>query len=92
MIYSIRSKRNEVAYTGKCIVVSDVCKFFGGDSSQPYASKILINPTWADLFACAKAQQKKTRDMHHVFFEGYITTGRVGSNQSIAALELLLGS
>ena len=86
-------KRNIVAFQGKCIVTADADDYFGGEESQGYRSRVLENPTWGQLFACAKAQQKKTLDEHHSFFESYYTDGTTRVNgEDITVLKLLLGS
>ena len=86
-------KRNIVAFQGKCIVTAGADDFFGGEESQGYRSRVLENPTWGQLFACAKAQQKKTLDEHHSFFESYYTQGTTRVNgEDITVLKLFLGS
>ncbi len=87
------AKRSDVAFKGKCIVVADADTFFGDDDSRDYVSRVMENPTWAKLFACAKAQQSKTRDMHHAFFEGIYHNGVVvKNNETVSVLRLILGS
>ncbi len=93
MIFSVDAKRNAIAFNGKCIVTCDADTFFGDDDSRDYVSRVMENPTWSKLFACAKAQQKKTRDMHHAFFEGFYSGGVVvKNNEPVMVLRLILGS
>lgn len=65
-------KQSVTAFVGKCIVTIEADNFFcaRGMVSEPYQSSVLENPTWGQLFECAKAAQKKTGDLHHTFFEG----------------------
>lgn len=92
--YDIKTmKRNVVAFEGICQVVAERDPFWGGDDSKPYKSKFLRDPTWNQLYACAKAQQKKTLDMHHSFFEGaYIKRTYEDNGMKIKELQLSLGS
>lgn len=69
-------KQNITAFQGLCQVRADRDTFFGGEQSRDFRSKILLNPTWRQLFAIAKQQQKATNDFHHDFFEGYVDTGK----------------
>jgi hypothetical protein len=48
-------KRNVVAFPGKCVVIAEADEFWGGPQSKPYRSKVMENPTWGQLFSCAKA-------------------------------------
>lgn len=87
------AKRSDIAFKGKCIVVADADTYFGGDESRNYVSRVMENPTWAKLFAHAKASQKKTRDMHHAFFEGIWHRGvMTKNNETVAVLTLCFGS
>ena len=86
-------KRNIVAFQGKCIVTAGADDYFGGEESQGYRSRVLENPTWGQLFACAKAQQKKTLDEHHSFFENYYTRGTTSvKGEEVTVIYLALGS
>lgn len=95
MVYSVSKGRARaaVAFEGLCVVRADADDFFGGEDSQPYESRMLRSPTWTTLFACAKAQQKKTLDVHHMFFEGayVVGTAQIGG-QDVKVLRLSLGS
>jgi hypothetical protein len=89
-------KQNIVAFEGKYVVVAEADEFWGGEKSQRYQSSVLLNPTWAVLYRCAKAQQKRTKDLHHSFFEGaYVpsinNTITVGE-ETATVLRLSLGS
>ena len=86
-------KRNVVAFQGKCIVTASADDFFGGSASKDYRSRVLENPTWGQLFSCAKAQQKKTLDYHHGFFENCYTKGTtIVNGEEVTVLYLALGS
>jgi hypothetical protein len=86
-------KRNVVAYRGRCVVTAPADDFYGGDQSQAYVSRVLTDPTWGQLFACARAQQRKTLDLHHSFFEGFYVRGTVDTPKGpVANLHLSLGS
>lgn len=82
-------KQKVVAFEGPCIVIADRDEFWGGEKSQAYRSRIINSPTWGQLFTCAKAQQKKTLDLHHSFFEGAHVSRRVNGT---TYLKLSLGS
>lgn len=69
-------KQNIVAFRGLCQVRSERDEFFGGVQSRPFRSKVLLNPTWRQLFSIAKQQQRATNDLHHDFFEGYYDSGK----------------
>jgi hypothetical protein len=89
-------KQSVVAWQGKCVVVAAADEFWGGPGSKPYRSKVMNNPTWGQLFQCAKAAQKKTLDLHHCFFEGvYCSKDMVKAiidGQEVIELKLALGS
>jgi hypothetical protein len=87
-------KRKVVAFEGKCIVTAPAEDFFADtEKSKPYMSKVLDSPTWGQLFACSKAQQKRTLDFHHAFFEGYYVSGTIDTPDGlITTLTLSLGS
>ena len=91
-LYSM--KQTAIAFHGACQVQADADGFFGGKSSKPFVSKVLVNPTWRKLFGVAKRQQKKTRDGHHCFFEGYGDTGEdlEINGEKVRILYLYLGS
>ena len=90
-------KQNVLAFAGRCIVIADADEFWcmgEGRVSRPYTSAVLTNPTWGQLFACAKSAQKKTGDLHHCFFEGVQRSPhkRVVKGEAVAVLRLALGS
>ena len=90
-------KQNITAFTGLCQVRADRDEFFGGEKSRDFRSKILLNPTWRQLFAVAKKQQETTRDLHHDFFEGFVDTGKDDmmlhpNHLPVRVIKLLLGS
>lgn len=81
------------AFEGKCVVKAEADPFWGGEKSKPYCSRVLENPTWGDLFRCSKAQQKKTLDLHHSFFEGaYVSYTYEDNGVTYKILRLSLGS
>ena len=83
-------KRNVVACTGTCIIIARRDASFGGDESKPYRSHPISNPTWGELFERAKAQQKRTRDLSHCYFEGYRKVGHTKKGHTL--IQLVLGS
>ena len=82
-------KQNVVAREGWCVVIEPGDEFWGGEKSKPYRSRLMQNPTWGQLFRCAKAAQKKTLDYHHQFFEGVYVAD---SASDVTVLRLSLGS
>lgn len=87
-------KQTVTAFYGACMVSAEADSFFGGNESKPFVSKVLVNPTWRQLYGVAKQQKKKTRDGHHSFFEGFLDTGKDVEIEGIPVrvIELLLGS
>lgn len=65
---------DEIAVEGNCVFVEMGDTFFGDGSS--YESDVLYNPTWLDVAVLANEMIKTTGDMHHVFLEGVIHTGK----------------
>ncbi len=95
MRYSVEESKRAIALVGKCIVVAEADHYFGGEDSQPYMSPVMEDPTWGKLFNCAKAQQKKTKDIHHCFFEGFFVRRHVAvvdGIRPITVITLSLGS
>jgi hypothetical protein len=96
----IRSmKQKVVAFKGRYVVVAEADEFWGGKESKQYQSRVLVDPTWGQLFKCAKAAQKKTNDLHHSFFEGAGVRKIAGvpktmeiRGETVTVLELHLGS
>ena len=90
-------KQNVVAFKGLCQVRADRDTYFGGEESRPYKSRVLLDPTWRQLFLLAKKQQQATKDMHHDFFEGFYDTGKDDygahpNNLPVRIINLALGS
>lgn len=90
-------KQNVIAFYGLCQVREEADEFFGGAESQSFKSKIMLNPTWRQLFAVAKQQQRATNDRHHDFFEGWYDTGKNDfadhtNNLPVRIIRLALGS
>lgn len=92
-------KKNVVAFKGRYVVIAERDEFWGGALSRTYQSKILTDPTWGQLFRCAKAAQKRTLDLHHAFFEGAYVRKFGGPDGTIQidgdvvhVLQLALGS
>lgn len=88
------TKQNVVAFHDRVRVVAYRDEFFGGDESKSYRSRILVNPTWGQLFRVFKSQMKKTRDYHHAFLEGARIVRREVDKDGVsyAVVELLTGS
>lgn len=84
------TKQTAVAFEGPCRVVAAADDFFGGSDSKSYRGRVLVNPTWRQLYGEAKRSQRKTRDFHHSFFEGAYVS-KVDEN-GVKVLYLLLGS
>lgn len=94
---NINMKQTVVAFEGLCQVREEADNFFGGEDSKPFKSKIMLNPTWRQLFNVAKQQQQVTRDWHHDFFEGYYDTGKNDfadhpNNLPVRIIRLAMGS
>ena len=94
---SMRVKQSVVAFQGLCQVREDADEFFGGADSQPFESRIMLNPTWRELFNIAKKQQQATKDEHHVFFEDIQDTGKDDflahiNGAPVRIIRLVLGS
>ena len=88
------TKQSVIAFHDRVRVVAYRDDFFGGEESKGYRSKILVNPTWGQLFRAFKTQMKRTKDYHHCFLEGArIVRREVDSDGvSYAIVELLTGS
>lgn len=81
------------AIKGRCRIVADADDFFGGEGGKDYCSKVLTNPTYADLLKVLDEQIKATRDDHHVFMEGVVKRRRAKKYaDSVPEYEFLLGS
>jgi len=91
MIYDTGHGMTKIAFKGKCRAVVRANEFFGGTDSKDYISDVLENPTWGELFECAKASQALTLDIHHVFFENAHQRETVDMDGN-ALLSLSLGS
>lgn len=77
-------KQNITAFHGLCLV-----------KGPGYESKVMLNPTWRQMFLIARKQQKVTGDLHHDFFEGYHDTGKdimTAHRHPVRVLHLSLGS
>lgn len=88
-------KRNAVAHEGKARVHVEANDYFGGEDSQSYLSRVLVNPTWGTLFKHAKKSQDVTKDYHHNFFETfwvYTVEPCPKTGEDIAIIRLSLGS
>lgn len=68
--------------------------FWGGETSKPYRSKVVENPTYRSLFNAAKASMKATGDTHHMFIEGVYLKGRetLPDGREALVLEMSFGS
>ena len=88
------TKQSVVAFEDRVRVVAYADEFFGGDESRSYRSRIMVNPTWGQLFRVFKAQMRKTRDYHHSFLEGARVVRREvdKDGSSYAVVELMAGS
>lgn len=94
---NLNIKQTVIAFHGLCQVREEAHEFFGGAKSQSFKSKIMLNPTWRQLFAVAKQQQRATKDEHHIFFEGIYDTGKDDfsvhtNNLPVRIIRLALGS
>jgi len=88
------TKQNVVAVQDRVRVVAHRDGFFGGDDSKGYRSRIMLNPTWGQLFRCFQSQIRTTKDYHHAFLEGATVLRREVDEDGVsyAVVELLLGS
>ncbi len=72
--YCVDEPRKQIAVKGALVMHAPRNVFFGGEESQPYASAVLTDPTWTQLFAEFKKQMVITRNTPHWFFEGVYKT------------------
>jgi hypothetical protein len=88
------TKQSVVAFEDRVRVEAHADDFFGGDESRAYRSRIMVNPTWGQLFRAFKAQMRQTRDYHHQFLEGARVVRREvdADGVSYAVVELVAGS
>ena len=88
------TKRNVVAFHDRVRVVGHRDDYFGGEESRSYRSRIMVNPTWGQLFRVFQSQMKTTRDYHHAFLEGARIVRREVDTEGVsyAVVELLTGS
>ena len=94
-VFQVETKKDierllKPAIKGKCRIVADGADYFGG--GQNYRSKVLNNPTWADLLDCMNEQIFTTKDYHHVFLEGVRKRPRNSRKQAINEYEFITGS
>ena len=61
---------DQIAATGKVVLVREANDFFGGEDSEDYKSEVLENPTWLQVCVRANKMMKVVRDRHHVYLEG----------------------
>lgn len=85
-------KQSVVAFEGPCIVRLDAEELFD-EVAPAYESPVMLSPSWGRLLACARNQQRKTKDSHHDYFEGAFENG-VDIKEGLEArvIELILGS
>jgi hypothetical protein len=88
------TKQSVIAFNDRVRVVAYKDDFFGGDESKAFKSRILVNPTWGQLFRVFKTQMKRTKDFHHQFLEGARIVRREVDKDGVsyAIVELLTGS
>ena len=88
------TKQSVIAFHDRVRVVAYGDEFFGGDESKGFKSRMLVNPTWGQLFRVLKSQMKKTRDFHHCFLEGARIVRREVDKDGVSygIVELTLGS
>lgn len=88
------TKQNVVAFEDRVRVVAYADDFFGGDESKPFRSRVMLNPTWGQLFRCFQRQMQVTKDYHHQFLEGARVVCREVDEDGVsyAVVELLTGS
>lgn len=87
-------KQSAVAFQGACRVEAAADDFFGGERSKSCRSRVMVDPTWRQLFGAAKTAAKHTNDRHHCFFEG-ASVARIDTEPDgtkVAVLRLWLGS
>jgi hypothetical protein len=89
MIYSAGDGMGAMVAAGRVRVEADADEFWGGKDSKPYRSKVMTNPTWADVMNCAEEQIEKTLDRQHVFVEGIEFLRKDGD---VTVIRLSLGS
>ena len=53
----------------------------------------MLSPSWGRLLACARNQQRKTKDNHHDYFEGAFVNGvDIKEGLEVKVIELIFGS
>ena len=58
-----------------------------------YEPPVMLSPSWGRLLACARNQQRKTKDSHHDYFEGAFVNGvDIKEGLEVRVIELILGS
>ena len=94
-IFSVfKVKQKDVAFRDRVRVVGPRDEFFGGELSEEYRSRIMVNPTWGQLLRCLTSQMEKTGDVHHCFLEGASIVRREVDKDGVsyAVVELITGS
>lgn len=69
---------DEIAVTGKVVLVSGPNEYYGGPKSKAYRSGVIENPTWLMVAVEANAMIREVRDTHHCFLEGLEHEGTEG--------------
>lgn len=68
-------------------------KFFGGEESKDYRSRVYDSPTVADLIEAAEESVDVTKDRQHIFLEGYeITADQEPQGENVGEIAILFGS
>ena len=80
---------NEIAATGKVVLIAPRNEFYGGKDSRSYKSPVLENPTWLQVCVYANEMITTTKDKHHVFLEGLDYKKKEGD---VKVFEFCMGS
>jgi hypothetical protein len=83
---------DEIAAKGRVVVYRPRNEFFGGEESLPYRSKVLVDPTFLQLAVCANRSIVRTRDRHHVFFEGLSEESTYNEELKAFVYQMWMGS
>jgi hypothetical protein len=86
--YSCDEEPEEIAFLGKCMIYSNKDDFFG--NGKRYVSKLLINPTFGEIFKLSDDYIQITEDYHHCFFEGIQVNKEICKD--IFEIDIFLGS
>jgi len=71
---------------GKILLVDAGSDFYG--NGEAYKGKTLDNPTWLELCVAANEMILTTKDLHHIYLEAVIPTGKVLTLQDMTEIKI----